>query len=53
MEVVNIDQEGLWSVFQESVDYNHEVLKNKFLQQRYRDVFLTVLKLLLTSSSKI
>ena len=34
-----IDQEGLWSVFQESVDYNLEVLKNKLLQPRYRDVF--------------
>ena len=39
MEVVNIDQEGLWSVFQESVDDNLEILKYKFLQQRYRDVF--------------
>ena len=32
---------------------NLEVLKDKFIQQRYRDVLLTVLKLLLTSSSKI
>ena len=39
MKVVIIDQEGFWSVFQESVDYNVEVVKNKFLQQRNRDVF--------------
>ena len=40
MEVVNDDQEGLWSVIHESVDL--EVLENKILQQRYRDVFLKV-----------
>ena len=34
----DFDQEGLWSVFQESVDYNLEVLKIKLLQQRYIDV---------------
>ena len=38
IKMVIIDQEGFWSVFQESVDHELEVLKNEFLQQRYRDV---------------